>query len=480
MSISRVFNKTFIKIAFFCAIVACVGFLFAGCGLGKLSGGPDKSDVVTGNGSLAVQKGDYLYFVNGYRDTSAVEDTNHYGNVEQSAIFRVKLDEGRVTEKEPELDDDGEEIFDETLGLQNIDILVPKVAGFEQAKLFIFGEFLYYATPNHLKNGAGEIMSKYLHIYRVRLDRAGGNDLVYSSDSETASVQWTMHQIDDTVFMTILDGEKLVVVDINGANFRANTVAEEVTTASMPKYTSSTQTIKNIDKSIYFTQHDEDNSSQSTLKKYTLLDKKTDTVFDEENVKYEIKNTMGDHLYYTRAVSIQPGFEAKVCAMSSTGTVSTISNQSVGSDKDIREYTVTSSTQDLGILYTDGTSTYYKKQADSSAIKVLGSNILDKIVTIQGDEVYYVAESSLYKVNYTLANQTGKAVIPTGVTAKGDIANNFSVNGDKIYFFVKYTENYYMHYVDYGVTTSETDFSAYTHFVGKLLPADYVAEPAEE
>ncbi len=87
-----------------------------------------------------------------------------------------------------------------------------------------------------------------------------------------------------------------------------------------------------------------------------------------------------------------------------------------------------------------------------------------------------MSDSSLYRVDFTKADQTGTAMIPSGVTAKGDIVNNFSVDGDKIYFFVKYTNNYYLHYANYGATTSEIDQSVYTHFVGKLLEEDYVSE----
>ena len=481
MSISKFFNKTFFRIAAMIALLACVGLLFAGCGLGRLHSGPDASDVVSGNGTLAVQKGDYLYFVNGYKNTSDVGESNNYGSVDQSAIYRAKLTpEGRVSLPEPKLDDEGEEIFDETQALQDLDILVPKVAGFEYTKLFIFGDYLYYATPNHLKDGAGKVMSDYLHIYRVRLDRDGGNDLVYSTDATASNVHWTMHQIEDVVYMTILDEHKLVVINIEGSNFGANTVAEDVSSASLPVYRSSATSVKDIDKSIYFAQSVEDDDTTTVLKKYSLADKVTTEVFNSEGVKYDIKNTSGNKLYYTKTVSVQPGFSAKVYAMSPNAQEVQVSSQTVGSASDIQNYALVDAMQGTGILYTDGTSSYFKLADNATATKFLSSNMVGNIVSVQGDFVYYMADSTLYKVNYTLANQTGIKVIPEGVTPKGDIVNNFSVNGDKAYFFVKYTNNYYLHYVDYGATMAENDLSVYTHFVGKLLPEDYVSESGSD
>lgn len=477
MSVFKIFNNAAFRCACAIVVVAAVALLFAGCGLSQLSDGPKKDDVVTGNGSLAVTKGDYLYFVNGFCSVDDVADTNHFGQVEHAAIYRVKLDaEGKVTE-DTKYDDDGEEIFDETQALANIEILVPKVAGFEYTQLYIFGDYLYYSTPNHLRNKSGEIMSKYINIYRVRLDRAGENDLIYSSDSENTSVNWSMHQVGDTAYMTILDGEKLVVVahDTLSAGFTQKVVAEEhVVTASLPTYSRSTDVVSDIDKKIYFTEENHDDDTTIVLKSYDLATQNIEDVFSSKGEKYEIKGTSGGQLYYTKTVSTQPGFSAKIYATDLT-TETEVSAQSVGSSADIRAYALTGKKYEKSILYSDGTNSYYKVEGQT-AVQFLSSNIIDKIVAIEGNYVYYLDSSSLYRVDFTQANQTGAVMIPSGVTPKGDIVNNFSVDGSKIYFFVQYTDHYYMHYVNYDAVVSEIDQSAYTHFVGKLLEDDYVSE----
>ena len=474
MSVSKIFNNTFFKIACVFAIIATVGLLFAGCGLSKLGDGPNRDDVVTGNGGLAVTKGDYLYFVNGYKGIDDIGDTNHYGKVEQSAIYRVKLDgEGKVTE-DTKYDDEGKVKFDKTKAIKNVDIIAPKVAGFEYTKLYIFGDYLYYSTPNHLRDKSGTIMSKYINIYRVRLDRAGSNDLIYSSDSENTSFSWTMHQVGDVAYMTILDGEKLVVVGHNtkGADFTKNVVAEEhVATATMPSYSKSTDVVSDVDKKIYFTVEDHDDSTTIVLKSYDLVENKTSDIYTSKGEKYEVKATNGDYLYYIKTVV---GSDAKIFATNFEETIK-VSAQSYGSDADIRSIAMTGKKYESSILYSDGTNSYYKI-ANQTAVKFLSSDIISKIVKIEGNYVYYLNDSSLYRVDFTKADQTGKAMIPSGVTAKADIVNNFSVDGDKIYFYVKYTNNHYLHYVNYGATTSEIDQSAYTHFVGKLLAEDYVSE----
>jgi len=475
MSVSKIFNNTFFKIACVFAIIATVGLLFAGCGLSRLGDGPSQDDMVTGNGSLAVTKGDYLYFVNGYKSIDDIGDTNHYGKVEQAAIYRVKLDgEGKVID-DTQNGNTGNTRFSKTNEPKNVDIIAPKVAGFEYTKLYIFGDYLYYATPNHLRDKSGTIMSKYINIYRVRLDRAGSNDLIYSSDSENTSFSWTMHQIGDVAYMTILDGEKLVVVGHNtkGSDFTQNVVAEEhVSSSSMPTYSRSTDVVSDIDKKIYFTVEDHDDSTTTVLKSYDLVENKASDVYTSKGESYEVKGTNGDYLYYVKTVT---GANAKIFANNFVDDEIEVSAQAYGSSADIRSFAMTGKKYETSILYSDGTNSYYKI-AGQTAVKFLASDIISKIVKVEGNFVYYLSDSSLYRVDFTKADQTGTAMIPSGVTAKGDIVNNFSVDGDKIYFFVKYTNNYYLHYANYGATTSEIDQSVYTHFVGKLLEEDYVSE----
>ncbi len=475
MSISKFFNKTFFRIASLMVILASVGLLFVGCGQSKFSDGPDSSDVVTGNGGLAVTKGDYLYFVNGYKGIDDVADTNHEGRVEQSAIYRVKLDsEGKVTEN-TQYDENGDVIFDKTKSLKNVELLASKVAGFEYTHLYIFGDYLYYTSPNHMRDKSGTIMSKYLNFYRVKIDHSGSSELIYSSDSEGSEVDFTMYQVDDIAYAVILDGEKLVIINNNVKNnSRQNKVIEtdNVNSVSLPKYSSSSEEIRDIDRAIYYTVTDDDDSTTVALKKYDLSKAESSDVYLSEGESYEVKGTMGDYLYYTKTVT---GSNTHIYASNLKGDIVEVSQQSYGSSAQIQAFALTDKPYETSILYTDGSSTFYKV-ADGTAVKFLSSNIISNIVKVEGDYVYYLNSSSLYRVNYTLASQTGTAMIPSGTTAKGDAVNNFSIDGQRVYYFVKYTDNYYMHYKIAGTPVSEIDQSDYQHFVGKLLEADYVSE----
>lgn len=82
------------------------------------------------NGGISVVHDGYLYFING---TKTNDGTSNKKN-KRSAIYRVKLNE------------DG--TVDETTYKRVVDSLV----GFSNGSLFVFGDFLYYATPNNKVN----------------------------------------------------------------------------------------------------------------------------------------------------------------------------------------------------------------------------------------------------------------------------------------------------------------------------------------
>ncbi len=470
-------SKSIKTIALCALMLLVVMFGFAACGgLSRLTDNPDTNDVVTGNGGIAVQKGDYLYFTNGYINTADVGDTNEYGNIDVSAIYRVKFTDGRVVEKNVEYNDEGVKKVDKTQALNDIEIIVPKVAGFEYSDLYIFGDYIYYTTPNHLKDREQTVLSNQLNFYRTRLDRSGGNELLYTSLADNTSVSMTMYAIDGVVYQVILDDQTLTIISIDENNRVTKTeVSDTVNDASMPKYANSTDTINAIDYKIYYTEPMENDGVGSVLKAFDLTTGESTTIYNNYGETYVVIGTRGNYLYFTLATQDNPGSSAYIWAVENGNFNNKvqISDRPV-SDSGITAYTLPSQENKLSILYTDGTNTYYKR-AGADAIVVANSDILTNVVAVQGDTIYYIANSTLNSLVYTSAGNTAKSsLIPTSDTPKSDIAKNFDVDGSRVFYFVQYTENYYMHYADSKVTDLDTNEAPYSHFIGSLIEADYL------
>ena len=129
-------TKTITKISSLILVFVLCLLTLVGCGVNLKM--PDAESAVTGNGGLAVQKGEYIYFVNGYQKATDLKDGQNNGGNKYSAIYRTKLE-------------DFELVYDEDGALQNCELIVDKVCGFERTALYIFDDYLYYATPNTQK-----------------------------------------------------------------------------------------------------------------------------------------------------------------------------------------------------------------------------------------------------------------------------------------------------------------------------------------
>ena len=132
--------------------------LFTACGkesykFKALQGGPSLSDPVIGNNSLAVQKGSYVYMVNGV--AAATSGDNKFGTPIKGAIYRLKLSSSGEVE--------------ETL------LMAPKVFYSRNADngLYIEGNKLFYMSPSTQKDKSGSTLYYYNDIFSVNLDGTG-------------------------------------------------------------------------------------------------------------------------------------------------------------------------------------------------------------------------------------------------------------------------------------------------------------------
>ena len=106
---------------------------------------------VNSNGGFAVEKGDYIYYINGKEDYA---ETNAYGEVTKGALMRIKKSELTAG------------------SYANAEVVVPMmfVAQNYDAGIYIYGDYVYYATPTSDKNMKGEVTNSWIDFKRAKLD----------------------------------------------------------------------------------------------------------------------------------------------------------------------------------------------------------------------------------------------------------------------------------------------------------------------
>lgn len=202
-------KKVLLLILAFALVLA----LLAGCSGGwtasqvrydEANGG--KGGAVSSNGGFVVQKGEgdnaWFYFINGVQTNSA---DNTYGDVVKGSLMRISAADM------------------ESGSYENAQTVVPElfVAGDYTAGIFIYGDYVYYATPNTIRNLDGEVESGYLNFRSASLDGSAMTDYYVQVSSNTTEYRFV--EEDGVVYLLYLDSTNSEIHSYN-TQTRVNTV----------------------------------------------------------------------------------------------------------------------------------------------------------------------------------------------------------------------------------------------------------------
>ena len=179
--------------------------MFAGCSGGwtgaqvkydESNGG--KGGAVSSNGGFVVQKGEgdnaWFYFINGVQDSSA---DNTYGDVVKGSLMRISA--GNM----------------KSGSYENAETVVPElfVAGDYTAGVYIYGDSVYYATPNTIRNLDGEVESGYLNFRSANLDGSAMTDYYVQVSSNTTEYRFV--EENGVVYLLYLDSTNTEIHSYN-------------------------------------------------------------------------------------------------------------------------------------------------------------------------------------------------------------------------------------------------------------------------
>ncbi len=126
-------------------LAACNVYEWDGIGMG------DSSADVVSNGGYYVEQGKYVYFINGYVGSV---DSNEWGSAFKQSIMRA------------EKNDDG------TINNDTAKVVVPLSIynSYADGGFAVYGDWIYYATPNTSKDSSGNASTTHTDFMRTRTD----------------------------------------------------------------------------------------------------------------------------------------------------------------------------------------------------------------------------------------------------------------------------------------------------------------------
>ena len=182
------------------AVVTMLGGL-VGCSSSESWKGTTMKSWGEGNivGGFIGEKGDYIYYINGYGDE--YED-NSFGKPVKGALMAALKSDLTVTE-----------------------VVVPKlfVASDFEAGLYIYGDYVYYGTPNTDKNSEGETANDELTFMRTKLD---GTDSKSFFTISNLAVEYRIVEKAGNVYIVYYDGGELALKSYNCTNGNTDIVAK--------------------------------------------------------------------------------------------------------------------------------------------------------------------------------------------------------------------------------------------------------------
>ena len=369
---------------------------------------PASKDYVYGNGGLAVRKGNYVYFVNGY---NSIDNAKKKGKYTVGALMLMKLDEdGQVVTNEDGLVDDDYFIS-----------MSKKLCGYEATNLFISGEYLYFATPC-LENESGDKVwaKERVTLNRIKLDKSSEVEEVYASGVKVENFQYKYYEVNKKLYILAWEkGEGYYVKKRTDALIRV-----DVSTKTSKKVAENVQDVvfaENYDE-IFFTKH-KNSDEYYYLNQYDIAQNDVTEYFTDEQT-FDIIDVKAGKVFiskshdlgsstdiYSSTIGSQPAF-VNVYAYSSAdsvnitidGNVILVSKNVITLVKSLDEVvkiTDDSTVTAIKIIdYTNGSILYYDKTDSGSNIKLVSYSdalsgedyqiqTLTNILSVQDDCAYF-------------------------------------------------------------------------------------------
>lgn len=235
---------------------------------------------VKSNGGFAVEKGGFVYFINGQESYTA---DNTYGEVVKGALMRISKDDLKAGKTD------------------SLKTIVPSlfVAQDYTSGIYIYGDYVYYATPTTDKDvGDGTIANSYIDFKRAKIDgsEAPMSDYFFRLSNNAAPYRY-VQGTDGTVYCvyeeTVEKSDGSSALQLKSYNVKTGNTTVLVEGASDFFYDSENLTNPNIYYTMGVTVHLDSDHSQSISdynQLYRVNAAATAKVTDEAGAKYTVYN----------------------------------------------------------------------------------------------------------------------------------------------------------------------------------------------
>lgn len=383
---------------------------------------PTSADLTAGNGGLAVQKGNYLYYVNGYKSILS-EDRTQDDRYTHGALMLMKLNsDGTIVTDENNLLKD-----DYYITMSNL------LCGFEVSSLYIAGDYLYFTacSVENVNDKAVEdeaVWAKeFVEFYRIKLNKSSKPERIYQADvkyAEDSKFDFEYYSSGSNVFILIYEPGATLAKDSEKNNAIVK-VSGSGDYSEVANNVSSYVFGENANEIFYTT-----SDNNKTLVQYNAVENEEGKTYTTRTKSFTIDSVSDGNLYITEDgdllasnIANKTSFE-EVCLTSGDYTKVIADNGVVIAIRD-NEFNFFGS--DLKINRT-------VKDTDATTINVIGC--------VNSCVIYYANDNKTIK-SFSYVD----GAIKTLATVEDLDTNYFDLEENYIYFYKKVGSNPYLHRV---------------------------------
>lgn len=245
-------KKKIIPIVVCLVLAAC--FTLCGCSGESFSkikvvGKQDTTYIVHGNGGMAVQYGNYVYFINGYAGYDDADGSqNTWPNVVKGGLYRAEFTGERkgndfvpsAAEGAGSMEFVSSKSYDyennESL-VANVQRIAPKrigTSGYANGGIFIYDEWVYFASPNNEKNKSGTVQTTKTDFFRAKLDGTDVQKIYTTENTGNESNPYAFYKYNGAAYLVAQDGTDVVSVRVAKKPENKVTIATGVTSVLLP------------------------------------------------------------------------------------------------------------------------------------------------------------------------------------------------------------------------------------------------------
>ncbi|MBQ8522839.1 MAG: hypothetical protein IJ458_04210 [Clostridia bacterium] len=410
-----------------CLLLCVVTLGLSGCGKNK-NETVDTSIASVGNGGMVVNRGDYVYFVNGYNAYSTLNKSNLDKKFNIGGLYRAKLNEN------------GEFDYTDNGSVANAERISSNLVGFESTSLYVFGNHIYYVTPITEVDKKGNLQTSKLEFKRVEIN-GSNSKTIYQSKVDASKVDFEFYYAEGKVCLLINEDGTLKRINCTGSG-KVSQVATGVTSVTLHCDTDDvfeSDTYKNI----FYTKTNEDGKIE--IYNYNIASnseqyKKTTNYKTCELLDYKF-----GHLYFKASGNEYPNYTYFYRVDATKNAITSMSVEKLTSDKDYTDLYLLDNETD-GYIVQSNDKTYYMNYAsgtEATPVPIADTKI--SIMEVRNGYLYFKDSNNIKRINIYDLKTKSDSTSETVITLENMETHDYDIDDNNLYVYATQGSNTYVY-----------------------------------